>query len=306
MVAWPRKNEHPNGADQRMQNILYHANCADGFGAAYACWRSIQGAAETSYIPVQYGEQPPAMTDGSDLWIVDFSYPRETLIELAARHNSVTVIDHHKTAAEQLFGLHGSLPNLYVVFDMEKSGAVMAWEYWFPSAPVPKLLAYIQDRDLWQWKLPWSREFSAALAAAPQDFESWEAIAHHVESKESFEQFVSNGGLLLGERSLQVRRLATRVIFLDIEGHVVPTVNSPIHQSEIGEELCIRYPEAPFSAVWSAILDKTTEDERPATTCLEVWSLRSRNGFDVSAVAESLGGGGHAAAAGFRRRREFW
>jgi nanoRNase/pAp phosphatase (c-di-AMP/oligoRNAs hydrolase) len=36
---------------------------------------------------------------------------------------------------------------------------------------------------------------------------------------------------------------------------------------------------------------------------LRKWSLRSRPGFDVAAVAKSLGGGGHAQAAGFVEER---
>ena len=67
-------------------------------------------------------------------------------------------------------------------------------------------------------------------------------------------------------------------------------VNSLVFQSEIGDELCKLYPDAPFAAVWCQ-----------KTESLQAWSLRSIGEFDVSVVAAQFGGGGHRNAAGFAR-----
>lgn len=107
--------------------VLYHANCPDGFAAARAAWMSLGDAA--TYLPVSYGDPLPAIPDGSEVYIVDFSYPRPILEELEARCG-LTVIDHHATAQEALSGL------AFAHFDMSKSGAVLTWEH-FHKEPVP-------------------------------------------------------------------------------------------------------------------------------------------------------------------------
>jgi len=131
---------------------LYHANCADGFAAALAVWMKYKDSYE--YIPVQYGNPAPPV-DGRDVLIVDFSYPRKELLQLKEAAKSLLVIDHHKTAEKELAGLD------FCIFDMNKSGAVLTYQYISPDQEIPKLFLYIQDRDLWKWELPSSREVSA-------------------------------------------------------------------------------------------------------------------------------------------------
>jgi oligoribonuclease NrnB/cAMP/cGMP phosphodiesterase (DHH superfamily) len=221
--------------------VLYHANCQDGFGAAWAA-RDFFGDSAT-YIPVQYGDPLPEMPDGSAVYIVDFSYDRATLEALSTRVEKLVVLDHHKTAKAELDGLP------FATFDMNKSGAVLTWEYFNPGEPPPALLLYIQDRDLWRWKLPDSREISAALTLEPRDFRHWDRLVCDVydpdEHPAAWEKVVNIGRTVLESLAIHVASIADN----------------------------------------------------------EVWSLRSRNGFDVSAVAKQLGGGGHPAAAGFKVRR---
>ena len=145
--------------------VLYHGGCSDGFGAAFAAWMRLQHQA-TEYIPVSYGKPMPDIPDGSDVYIVDFSYSREMLISLSERCQ-VRVLDHHKTAQAGLEGLP------FCTFDMDKSGAVLAWEYFHPGDDVPEILLYVQDRDLWKWKMTRSKEVNAAIASHPQDFFTW-------------------------------------------------------------------------------------------------------------------------------------
>lgn len=273
--------------------VLYHAACADGFGAAYAAWTVLGD--DPIYLPVQYGQLPPDEASGSRrLYILDFSYDRETLLGLVGSNDlGVTVIDHHKTAREALDGLDE--PGLEIRFNLEKSGAVLAWEYFHLSDPVPDLLRFVQDRDLWRWELPLSREASAALGSLPRDFETWDAwrIALDHPGSEAAQRFFQLGVAILDDHRIRVEHLASKAHWVEIAGHRVPAVNSPIFQSEIGERLCELHPDAPFAAVFSC------PDQGS-----EVWSLRSRGGFDVSSVAKALGGGGHSAAAGFHRIRK--
>ena len=100
---------------------IYHGGCDDGFGAAYAVWR-LHGA-DVDYHAGVYGVAPPDIT-GLDVAIVDFSYKRPVMIDLANKARSILVLDHHKTAQADLDGLSVECPNVTVEFDMNRSGAV--------------------------------------------------------------------------------------------------------------------------------------------------------------------------------------
>lgn len=274
--------------------VLYHDSCQDGWGACWAAWRAL-GTDGVSYIPVQYGQPVPVEAQTADrLFILDFSYPRDTLLALADACDEVLVLDHHRSAQAELAGLP------FTRFDMDKSGAVLAWEYFHQDEPVPMLLRYVDDRDRWVWKLQNSREISAALSIESHDFGHWSDLVKLAEDwfwygSERFVQFIRGGIAILAAQRQHVESLASKAFMTEIEGHQVPAVNSPLFQSEIGEELLRLYPGVPFAACYFI--------QSPG---VEIWSLRSRasdpgGGFDVSAVARILGGGGHRCAAGFRR-----
>lgn len=258
-------------------HVLYHHPCTDGFAAAFAAWLALGDGA--AYHGVNYSGPLPEIADGDRVYLLDFSIPRADLEALAARCE-VTVLDHHKSAQADLEGLP------YAHFDMDKSGAVLSWEHFHHGQSLPALFAYVQDRDLWRWQLPMSRQVSAALRVYDQDFALWEILV----GDEKLSRLKADGDAILSAQRRDVESLLSHARLEYVEGHRVPVVNTALHISETGEALCERYPDAPFAATYYAAEDG-----------YERWSLRSRNGFDVSEVARALGGGGHSAAAGFRR-----
>ena len=253
-------------------HILFHAQCADGFGGAFAAWKALGDGAE--YVPVQYGDPAPDLPADAPLTLVDFSYDRETILALAERHPSIVVLDHHKTAQEALTGLD------FAVFDMDKSGAVLAWEHFHPGRRVPSLLEYVQDRDLWRFALPMSREVSAAIWSYPMDFEVWGSF--HVA------RLAREGETILRYMEQQAAMICSQAFLDEIGGYGVPVVNATSLWSEVGEELLRLHPDAPFAASYY-----------DTGSGVRKWSLRSVGDFDVSAVAKQFGGGGHRNAAGF-------
>ena len=262
--------------------VLYHAGCADGFGAAWAAWRALGDRA--TYLPVQYGEPLPPIPDGALVTIVDFSYPRDVLLALRDRSLALAVLDHHKSAAEDLAGLP------FVTFDMEKSGCRLAWEFWHPHEEMPRLLAHIEDRDLWRFALGGTREISAWLASWPREFDRWSWGTAQLEEAEG--QVCAEGAAILRAQAQHVEAMANHAGLIDLAGHRVPCANATLFQSDLGQALCARYPAAPFSATYFDAADGR-----------RVWSLRTRrDDVDVSAVARGFGGGGHRAAAGFTTR----
>ena len=247
--------------------VLYHADCADGFGAAWALWKRFPKA---EYIPVKHGQPPPSGLDGQHVVMADFSYGREVIEQINQVSASFQILDHHVTAEAALAGLP------YAYFDMKKSGAVLAWE-WAHQEPAPWLLRYIQDKDLWQWRLPRSREISAALAAYPFDFEIWDGLDQSVLE-------IEGRAILRLEENL-IDNIIEEAVLVSFQGETVPAVYSPIMTSQIGERLCQGFP---FGIIWHQQGGR------------RYFSLRSRSGTtDVSAIAARFGGGGHINAAGF-------
>lgn len=268
--------------------VLYHANCPDGFAAAWAAWMSLGD--EASYLPVQYGRPVPEMPDMARVYIVDFSYPREVLVALAQRC-VVTVLDHHKTAEEALRGLG------FATFDLKKSGAVLTWEH-FHKEPVPEMLLYVQDRDLWQWKLPDSKEINTALWRGQyRDFVNWRFMAHAWDKgvTTAKERMIQIGESIGFSDHLMVESLCAAPHWMRVLNFTVPAVNSPVLPSEIGHRLLQLHEAVPFAVIYMTLDDGTL-----------VYSLRAReDDFDVSVVAKEFGGGGHRAAAGFSRPDRF-
>ena len=247
--------------------VLYHAECADGFGAAWALWRRFP---EARFVPVKHGVPPPEGLKGERVVIVDFSYGRDLLESMAHETQNLLVLDHHITAEKALAGLP------YAYFDMKKSGAVLAC-HWAHDHPPPWLLQYIQDKDLWTWALPMSREINAAVASHPFEFDVWSGF-----KQKDLEQ---EGRAILRYEQELVNKLAGQAVAVEFQGETVPSVQSSVLTSQIGERLSA---DAPFCIIWH------DRDGR------RYYSMRSReDGTDVGAIAASFGGGGHTHAAGF-------
>ena len=260
--------------------VLYHSNCYDGFGAAYAAWKTLGDTAE--YIPVSYSKPPPIMNPGSIVYIVDFSYKRDVLIELSKQH-LVVVLDHHKTAMEDLKDLNNQL-NLNVTFDMNKSGAMLAWEYFHPNVNPPKLIQLIQDRDLWQFKIPGSKELHVYLQSIDFDFKQWDNT--------DVEKAIVQGSAITQFRDKQVEMICRNAIETTIQtpsGHVpCVVVNATAFWSEVGNHLLEKFPNSQMAASFGYMKNGKV-----------MYSLRTRGDFDCSEVAKEFGGGGHKPAAGF-------
>lgn len=274
--------------------VWYHDNCYDGFGAAWAAW--LRFGDKAAYVPVKYGSPHPDVTGTGQLYILDFSYPSETLKKLHEQVPHIALLDHHKTAEQDLAEFFHSpalpehlkiVPNgIFVHFDIEESGATLAFEY-FRHDPGPRLrfADLLRDRDLWQFKMEGSKQFHAALRSYPFDFQTWSDIAF---SQYQIHKLIADGWAILRHQDQMVKIMCDQVTWVTLAGHVVPCVNATCYFSEVGEALCQRFPDAAFSAYY---LDRADGKRQ--------WGLRSRNGFDCSTIAKQYGGGGHPGAAGF-------
>lgn len=253
--------------------VIYHAGCWDGFCAAWVFRNHKDKDAE--FVPARYGDARPRCAD-RDVYVLDFSYNAANLQSMADEACSILVLDHHKTAEADLKGLD------FCVFDTNKSGARLTWEYFCGDAKSPWLVDYTEDRDLWRHALLATKEVNAALRSYQLDFDVWDAL-----STQSPADLAREGAAIMREQQKVVDSAVRNAGEDDIGGHRVPVVNATYMVSEIGHALC---QGKPFSATY--FVDK---DGR------KVYSLRSTDeGLDVSAIAKQYGGGGHRNAAGFK------
>jgi oligoribonuclease NrnB/cAMP/cGMP phosphodiesterase (DHH superfamily) len=294
---------------------IYHSPCADGFTAAWVVNRAFEG--EVDFHPGVYGQPAPDVA-GRDLILVDFSYKRPVLEAMlqsgdARQANSILVLDHHKTAAEDLAGLakpEGSeMPGCYdptlwrrkweswsewpvrSIFDMERSGAQLAWDFFFADNGEPhrpRLVDYVGDRDLWRFSLPQSREVNAFVFAHEYDFAQWDMLDTALQTDSDVEDFARAGAAIEKKHHKDVAelvRVCQRTMI--IGGYAVPVANIPYTLTSDAGNLMAK--GLPFAACyWD-------------TPGGRVFSLRSTDeGMDVSLIAKSYGGGGHRNASGFQ------
>lgn len=263
--------------------VLYHANCRDGFGAALAAWYRF-GSTGADYMPVQYGAPAPDVAGRAEVYILDFSYPRDVLIDMARQCGQLIILDHHVSAERALAGIEGAAENIRCIFDMQHSGAVLAWQYFHAGARIPLLLQYVQDRDLWKKVMPLSEEVALGLGCVPSEFAAWHTIvcAEH----DGIAQLAQNGSAIRTYLDMQIATLSRKPPRVRVLGHDVPCVNAPgFLASDLGNVLA---QGEPYAVTWFVTGDKV------------VVSLRSApDGLDVSELATLAGGGGHRHAAGF-------
>jgi uncharacterized protein len=266
--------------------VIYHANCSDGFASCYLLWKKYKD--EATYIPFHYGVELDYSIFSADdvVYIVDFSFKKSVLIELASKVEKIIVLDHHKTAAEELVPPFPH--NIFCTFDMSKSGAMLTWEYLHSDQPSPKLIQYVQDRDLWQFKLPNSREICAYIQCIPFEFEAWELLEFDIIDK--FEETAIAGSAILMKLRQQIDIAVKHAALFKLGGYIVWAVNSTVNFSEVAGELAMR-EGCDFGVAWFMRMG--------GGKIIYQYSLRSSNGFDVSVAAKEYGGGGHPAAAGF-------
>ncbi|MDB5843141.1 MAG: phosphoesterase [Polaromonas sp.] len=271
--------------------VIYHGRkCPDGFASALAAWLFYAGKAE--FLPLDHGDiqsidQLPAL-DGRAVYILDFSFAADILRGIEERAAKLVMLDHHKSAAEKLTGFACRCGVVH--FDMSKSGARLAWEFFQPAVPVPALVRYVEDRDIWAWQYPESPGFLAALDMEPLDFSRWAGIAGFTPAE--LTSFMARGVAMdekFSKLAADIAEGAQPVVFNGQHGLML---NAPgVFHSLVGNLLSEK--TGTFALMWHV----------GKSGGVKV-GLRSQRGFDCIPLAESMGGGGHAQACGFKMGTE--
>jgi hypothetical protein len=273
---------------------IYHAGCPDGFGAAWAAWQAWGESA--LYIPRGHDDELRASDYAGDhVLFADIAPPPHAWRELAEQAERLVVLDHHVSArdryrAEPALAEAVEADGHLVVFDLAHSGAVLTWRHLHEGRPVPPLLAYIEDQDLWSWQLPASREVNAAISSHLRSFDTWGRLA-----ATPVETLAAEGRPILRALRMEVDRALASAHPVRVAGLQLEAVNARLQRAEIGHELAERRAFGTPAGVAYRVTGRRVDV-----------SLYSVGAFDVARIAESLGGGGHRNAAGFSVTLDEW
>jgi oligoribonuclease NrnB/cAMP/cGMP phosphodiesterase (DHH superfamily) len=276
------------------RTCFYHAGCPDGLGAAWAVWRAWGPGAR--YLPRGHEDVVDASAyEGQLVVFVDIAPGGDELRALAERAAKLIVLDHHVTARERFendLGVQNAIAGRghLIHFDLSHSGAMLAWNHFHPDEPAPDLLRYVEDQDLWSWKLPASEEVNAAISSHPRDFETWEELAAR-----PIAELVAEGAPILRATRIEVERALQSAHPVQLGARRAEAVNATLHRSKIGHALAER---AEFKLPWGVVYRVTGE-----RVDISIYSIGD---LDIAKVAEGYGGGGHANASGFSVSLRRW
>jgi len=257
--------------------VIYHGDCVDGFTAAWAAWRVFGSSAE--YLPADHAKRPQPDVRGRHVFVLDFSFPREQLIAMAREAASLVVIDHHRTAAEELKGLPGTH------FDLNRCGAELAWEYFHPGVPLPGFIRHIADRDLARTQTLECRAFLSWLESFPRTFRNWERLMQLKDR--TYLRILRIGDRRARQRAAEVEKIVRTAVPIKLFNHAALAACCPQQLvCDVGPRLSAIC--GGIGLCWTLLADGRARV-----------SLRGVATIDLGAIARQFGGGGHAFAAGF-------
>jgi len=318
-----------------MKNILciYHGTCMDGFTAAWVVRKAL--GAEVEFHAATHGDPPPDV-NGKNVIIVDFSYRRPVLLEMARKATSMLILDHHKSAEADLrakgsddegpqimrmdsWGEAGGILNwdryqhnlvqddlenansngaiIYALFDMNRSGAGIAWDFFMDKMGRPSLIDVVEDRDLWRFKYPATRQLCAAIFSYPYDFKVWDELCERMLTDLSLN---AEGAAIERKHHKDVSELVGKSMRLMLIGnHLVPCANLPYTMGSDAGHLMASTISAMKNGIQTPVPFAAYYWDGPDGRTFGLRSLEG-TGADVSEIARQYGGGGHKHAAGFR------
>lgn len=281
--------------------VIYHqiktgVDCPDGITSAVIASEALGNAELLGYC---YNMPLPNIDwqKYKSIYIVDFSFPPDVMKALLLKNSNsnVVVIDHHKTAAENLKNITGC----YSIFDLSRSASELVWDYFHPGELCPGIVFYVGDRDMWRWNLPDSKEINCALSSlrsrlgGEQVYQQYRGFS----LEQLHDELLPLGRKIYQARQQRIAELATsfkygfdsinKEYFLvgeipEMDGYLTSDLAENLYLNELR---CLGYV---------VIYGENTFGV----------SLRSRqgSGVDVSKIAKRFGGGGHFHAAGFSRK----
>lgn len=297
--------------------VCFHYPCQDGAYAALIAHLHFAriGVAATFHPLAVYAKEETRVEltknwgKHDDVYLLDFSGGVSFLKAACARTFLVHLIDHHKTAAEDMEALvagEGKPENLDVTFlDMARSGASLSRDFFAALGTVVPddlraVIALVEDNDLWRHALPDSKAFAAGFADLrlecdpvknPGVWSQMLALSTHKVTDVGRAAMARDASIIQAEAdaSFTVRVPAASDGASAFEALAVFTAH-PGLRSEAGNLLAIKSKERGLRPCGIIAYIEQAAPEQVKV------SFRTVDGFDSTPYARASGGGGHAAA----------
>jgi nanoRNase/pAp phosphatase (c-di-AMP/oligoRNAs hydrolase) len=265
--------------------LIYHDRCSDGFGSRWAFETKYKDSME--YVPMSHGDALNVDITDREVYIADFSFPRNQIIDMKKKARDLILIDHHLSAKKDLYDLP------YCKIDLTKSGAVLSWMYTRgleTDDDVPQILKFVQDRDLYAFTIPDTELFMCALDSNGFDINIWSDIDKNIRDPEKRKSFIEQGHAISKYKKQAVEMAKKTKHLVTIDGHTMWACNSKTLHSFVATSMLM---ESEYNIACAYFFDGKKY----------IMSLRSSDKKektpDVSLIAGKFGGGGHRNAAGF-------
>lgn len=275
--------------------IVFHYPCKDGLASGYVGWlaHKLNFWPTPELYPIAHGMQIDLdRLAAKRVLFCDYSPKLDVLNQIELVATKIIVLDHHISAKRDLESKQ------YAIFDMTKSGVGLTWDYFFPTEQIPLFLRMIQDRDLWTWVVPGSKEFCSGFYTVCSTID----YTNFIELFELFDElytdpteiyyYIKLGSVLEKSKDRKIQSIADNSLkrIVMFQGKRVCIVNcTEDYISELGNTIASN-PNVDYAVLW----------RHNAPTNTYNISLRSYGTkADVSIIASSFGGGGHPNAAGF-------
>lgn len=306
---------HFKANGRQMQNtitILYHRNCQDGTMAGFLLWNYLRHSQPDSFIDcidVTYGEDPPDIRD-SNIYIVDFCYDKENIMKLLQNNKTLSVLDHHESAANIYggYGIHtvnAAGKTAMIHLQLELSGCQLVLNFikqCFKAEAcedsqydkcindrLDTVVRHIGQRDRWIFESDDTMIYYEMLKAIKfDDFETYYKILFE-ETEEEFNKRFEVAKNYYDIKENLAQKFSNLFSLINFCGYKdIPIVNVPSDfNSRVGEILYKR--GFPFAIMFCLNNKKV------------YFSLRSdkESNVNVEEICKKYGGGGHINAAGF-------
>jgi hypothetical protein len=283
--------------------IVYHRCCPDGVSGLWCAHNYTKN--EFEKISMKAGVDPIFETNNKDIIFIDVCPSFNYILVHTKLAKSITILDHHKSAYDTYIknkDVLDEIENLKMIFDMNRSGAQIAWDFFFENQQRSWFIDYVGDRDLWKWELPNSKEISAAFEFnnyfMDEDLDKLDSLNSYDDNEIKYlvkigeiinkyqEKLIENEINYSCEATIKINEAIYNVRL----GHIIGGMVSDLGNKLANEPLTSgMLPD--FGVVWNYNIDTQT------------WyvSLRGHDySPDLSVIAKHFGGGGHAKASGFR------
>ena len=275
---------------------FYHFPCSDGITSAWCVKRGLPNI----YL---YGVKPGVKEvnnkyyNDKSIVFVDCCPSEDLLDDILIRCKNITILDHHITNKELIEKYQGH-PKLEAVFDMDRAGCQITWDYFFPTEKRYWFVDYVADRDLWKFELENSKLINLALF----EFEYLTLEGLYKIPPYNEEKFIKE--TLLPQIKI-IEDKNKRIM----EHDTYKTKRAKLSVGDNKYDLWLGCTSGFLVSDFGHLLYNKKFDDNTMPDCAAIWKYDLENDLfkvslrgekvDVSKIAKHFGGGGHKAAAGF-------